>query len=120
MSRQPKGGESRTMACRSTAHLSVFQIQQTVGQQIAGSTCSKPEGLCACMQVLVVLCLILFVLCLPVRLILGLCCGIKLQPPQRERDGDEAEPDQDTDPVIINIPPDVVVDRPAHSEVSRS
>lgn len=71
------------------------------------------------MQVLVVLCLILFVLCLPVRLILGLCCGIKLQPPQRERDGDEAEPDQDTDPVIINIPPAVVVDRPAHSEVSR-
>ena len=57
------------------------------------------------MQVLVVLCLILFVLCLPVRLILGLCCGIKLQPPQRERDGDEAEPDQDTDPVIINIHP---------------
>ncbi|CAL8462101.1 g1632 [Coccomyxa elongata] len=66
--------------------------------------------------VLVVLCLILFVLCLPVRLILGLCCGIKLQPPQRERADDDTE--LDTDPVIINIPPDVVVDRQAHSEAA--
>lgn len=66
--------------------------------------------------VMVVLCLILFVLCLPVRLILGLCCGIKLQPPQRERDDDDTE--LDSDPVIINIPPNVLVDRPAHSEAA--
>lgn len=71
--------------------------------------------LCVCVQLLVLLCAVLFVICLPVRLVLGLCCGVKLQPPQRERPGDGSEPDQDGDPIVINIPPDVVVDRPGTS-----
>ncbi len=68
-----------------------------------------------CAQLLVLLCLVLFIICLPVRLVLGLCCGVKLQPPQRERPEDGSDPDRDEDPVIINIPPDVVVDRPGSS-----
>lgn len=69
-----------------------------------------------CLQLLVLLCAVLFIICLPVRLVLGVCCGVKLQPPQRERAEDGSEPDQDGDPtVIINIPPDVDVVRPGSS-----
>ena len=69
-----------------------------------------------CLQLLVLLCTVLFIICLPVRLVLGVCCGVKLQPPQQERAEDGSEPDQDGDPtVIINIPPDVDVVRPGSS-----
>ena len=52
-------------------------------------------------QLLVAVCVVLFVLCLPLRLALAFCCGVKLQPPNP---GGPNIPDDD-DPVIIDIQP---------------
>lgn len=57
--------------------------------------------MCSHAQLLVVVCVVLFVLCLPLRLALAFCCGVKLQPPHP---GGPNIPD-DGDPVIIDIQP---------------
>ena len=54
-----------------------------------------------CAQLLVAVCVVLFVLCLPLRLALAFCCGVKLQPPHP---GGPNIPDDD-EPVIIDIQP---------------
>ena len=63
------------------------------------------EILPCCVQVLLLLCLVVFLLCLPVRLVLTLCCGVKLHPPGQHPPGGDADEDADEE-VVINMPPE--------------
>ena len=59
------------------------------------------------MQLLLVVCFVVFLLCLPVRLVLSLCCGVKLQPPgqgQTPSAADEDDFDEHDRDVVINMP----------------
>ena len=64
-----------------------------------------PEILPCCLQLLLLLCLVVFLLCLPVRLLLTLCCGVKLHPPGQHPPGGNVDEDADEE-VVINMPPE--------------
>ena len=67
------------------------------------------DSLSVASQLLILAAFIVFLLCLPVRLVLQLCCGVKLQPPPGHRPPGEAD-DEDLDEsdrdVVIDIPPE--------------
>ena len=59
------------------------------------------------MQLLLLVCIVAFLLCLPVRLVLSLCCGVKLQPPGQGRTSgaaNEDDFDENDRDVVINMP----------------
>ena len=63
------------------------------------------------MQLLLLVCFVVFLLCLPVRLVLSLCCGVKLQPPgQAQTPGAANEDDFDEHDrdVVINMPEETI------------
>ena len=62
------------------------------------------------MQLFLLLAFVVFILCLPVRLVLSLCCGVKLQPPGHRPPGATSEEDGDEDDrnVVINMPQETV------------
>lgn len=58
------------------------------------------------MQLLLLVCIVAFLLCLPVRLVLSLCCGVKLQPPGQGRTpgaANEDDFDENDRDVVINM-----------------
>ena len=61
------------------------------------------------LQLLLLAALIVFLLCLPVRLVLQLCCGVKLQPPPGHHPhgaADDEDMDENDRDVVINMPPE--------------
>lgn len=64
----------------------------------------------AASQLVLLVAFILFLLCLPVRLVLQLCCGVKLQPPPghypQPGAANDLDVDEDDRDVVINIPPE--------------
>ncbi len=73
-----------------------------------------------CLQLLLLLGLIVFLLCLPVRLVLLLCCGVKLDPPGQSPPGGDADEDA-SEETVINMPPETAAPQqvpPAWSAVS--
>ena len=62
-------------------------------------------------QLLLLVCFVVFLLCLPVRLVLSLCCGVKLQPPgpaQTPGAANEDDFDEHDRDVVINMPEETI------------
>lgn len=74
------------------------------------------------------MCFVVFLLCLPVRLVLSLCCGVRLQTPGVRPPGATENADKDEDPeVVINMPPETAApdqvlfsraDHPSHGALA--
>ena len=63
------------------------------------------------MQLLLLVCFVVFLLCLPVRLVLSLCCGVKLQAPgqgQTPSANNEDDFDEHDRDVVIDMPEETV------------
>ena len=82
--------------------------------RVVKSACCLHDALTAqwSAQLLLLVCFVVFLLCLPVRLVLSLCCGVKLQPPgqaQTPSAANEDDFDEHDRDVVINMPEESVL-----------